>query len=58
MGKACSTHGGDAKCIQNFSWKSVGKRPLERASQDVLPCMELSYLDKITEFQFHNWKDL
>jgi hypothetical protein len=24
MGGACSAHGGDEKCIQNFGWKDLG----------------------------------
>ena len=30
MGRACSTQGGNQKCIQNFSGKPEGKRPLGR----------------------------
>jgi hypothetical protein len=25
MGEACSAYGRDDKCIQNFSWKDVGR---------------------------------
>jgi len=30
MGGACSIHGKDEKCIQNFGRKPEGKRPLGR----------------------------
>jgi hypothetical protein len=30
MGGACSAHGGDVKCVQNFFGKPEGKRPLGR----------------------------
>jgi hypothetical protein len=30
MGKACSKHGGDEKCVRNFGRKREGKRPLGR----------------------------
>jgi hypothetical protein len=30
MGRACSTHGSDGECIQNFGGKIRMKRPLER----------------------------
>jgi hypothetical protein len=26
MGRACSTHGGYEKCIQNFDWKNLKER--------------------------------
>jgi len=31
MSGACSTHGTDEKCIQNFGWK-IRKRPFGRSS--------------------------
>jgi hypothetical protein len=30
MGRACNTHVGDNKCVQNLVGKPEGKRPLER----------------------------
>jgi len=30
MGRACSTHGRDEKCIQNFGWVTDGRRLLRR----------------------------
>jgi len=30
MSRACSTCGEDEKCIQNFGWKTKGKRQLRR----------------------------
>jgi hypothetical protein len=33
MGRACSVHGGDEKCVQNVG-KPEGKRPLRR------PCVD------------------
>jgi hypothetical protein len=35
MGMACSMHGRDEKCIQNFDPKTLGKRPLEDLVIDV-----------------------
>jgi len=31
MGEACSVHGADEKCTQNFSSKPEAKRPLENS---------------------------
>jgi hypothetical protein len=30
MGRPCSTHGRDEKCIQNFGWVTDGRRLLRR----------------------------
>ena len=30
MGGACSTYGGEDRCIQNFGGETLGKRPLGR----------------------------
>jgi hypothetical protein len=30
MGGACSTHGGDYKCIQNYGWKALRGRTVQK----------------------------
>jgi hypothetical protein len=30
MGGACSTYGGEERCVQDLMWKPKGKRPLGR----------------------------
>jgi hypothetical protein len=32
MGGACSTHGGDEKCIQNLGWKAEGNTTLKTSA--------------------------
>jgi hypothetical protein len=30
MDTACSTHGGDEKCVRNFGWKAWGKETAQK----------------------------
>ena len=49
MGGACSTYGGEEKCVQELVWKPEGKRPRGRP--------KLRWEDNIkTDLQEVGWK--